>query len=704
MVVTASPTVIKQAAPSSRSACLLSVPTPVRRQGVARRGAASESLHRQLGKVSPAVSPVGSFTVNAGGASPVQPLVPPLPSRSPCPSPVATARSTDAPNGAGVVMQPISRHNSFSVLPGSAGSPGSSALCVAPTGDAGCALMTSPQKQRGSVMPVALAASTITSQIHSAAPLSRRSSLGAPGAPIPSATVSRAESFGGSDVRGSTSDTRVPQIAAVTGFPHASGAVGGSARHIQHSGRDSFGGSRACSPSDDARAVKATSPSRSPSPLRRAHSPCCDTVADAPRMRTASPFRGARTKTLVAGLCGARSMRASTPTQQRSPPSANASSRLNAKCGRAQVVNRSSSCSAPKIPTIHKVSAQLSSALLKEDFFATMPVRFQAGDSPPRSRILCYGDSLTVGYCNNGFSFEPYGRTMANVLGSLGVACEVSICGLSGLTAETMVLEKNSAAIRDIADCSHVGKGLAKILADEEQLPDLVLILVGTNDIGFVGHSIVTAEQILHHTQRLHEMCHLVGVPTVALIAPSSFIPAQRQVQRQLAALLTKWAHMEPQVVAQADCEDLAPRQAVAGRFWDPDEIHLSAAGQRAVGERLAHVVAPLLPARASLEQPSCSTPCDALCPEPPQSSPVRPPRGPLPQAAASFAPLAQHRASRGKLAGRPTSPVKSVIRMTPGGVTAPPPVARANMPVITRSLSRSQSAGSNFATLAMVQ
>lgn len=349
-------------------------------------------------------------------------------------------------------------------------------------------------------------------------------------------------------------------------------------------------------------------------------------------------------------------------------------------------------------------SAQLPSAPLKEDFFATMPVRFQAGDGSPLSRILCYGDSLTVGYCNNGFGFEPYGRTMANVLGSLGIACEVSVCGLSGLTAETMVIEKNSAAIKDIADCNHVGKGLAKILADEEQLPSLVLILVGTNDIGFVGHSSVTAEQILRHTQRLHEVCHQAGVPTVALTAPSSFIPAQRQVQRQLAALLTKWAHMEPRVVAQMDCEELLPRQAAAGRFWDPDEIHLSAAGQRAVGEHLARLVAPLLPARAAtLEQPTCDTLCESLCPTPPHPSPVRPPRFPFPQAATSYTP-APHGASRGQLAGLPTSPTSSVIRMTSGGVTAAATVARTTVPVIARSLSRSQSAVFNFPTLVMVQ
>ena len=33
-------------------------------------------------------------------------------------------------------------------------------------------------------------------------------------------------------------------------------------------------------------------------------------------------------------------------------------------------------------------------------------------------RILCYGDSLTVGYHSSGRAFEPYGRQLQDLLGS----------------------------------------------------------------------------------------------------------------------------------------------------------------------------------------------------------------------------------------------------------------------------------------------
>jgi hypothetical protein len=59
--------------------------------------------------------------------------------------------------------------------------------------------------------------------------------------------------------------------------------------------------------------------------------------------------------------------------------------------------------------------------------------------SAPLPRIICYGDSNTVGYCNDGHRFEPYGKTMASELALAGMPCEVSVCGLCGYTTEDML-------------------------------------------------------------------------------------------------------------------------------------------------------------------------------------------------------------------------------------------------------------------------
>jgi len=231
---------------------------------------------------------------------------------------------------------------------------------------------------------------------------------------------------------------------------------------------------------------------------------------------------------------------------------------------------------------------------------ARMPVRFQSGGSSPL-RILCYGDSLTAGFCSYGEQFEPYGRTLADAMGKAGKPCEVSVCGLSGRTAEEMIAEKDSAVFTDSAEVGHVGKGLMRILNEEGPF-DVVVILAGTNDLQFAGHSMgagLTANHILARVKQLHSMCHQLGFSTIALTPPCQMCGPQRVMQQQLAPLLRDWVQTESRVLALYDVEKLAPR-AHTGGFWDADDIHMSAAGQRLFGRRLAQFIAPLVEQRVS--------------------------------------------------------------------------------------------------------
>merc|ERR1719341_2141705 len=112
--------------------------------------------------------------------------------------------------------------------------------------------------------------------------------------------------------------------------------------------------------------------------------------------------------------------------------------------------------------------------MLPHSDLAHMPVVFSAGGqlargnataaAPPPRRILCYGDSLTVGFCCGGKFFEPYGRTMARTLGCSGLACSVSVCGLSGASAEEM-LNASRGSFVDVTGCRC--KGLATILNED---------------------------------------------------------------------------------------------------------------------------------------------------------------------------------------------------------------------------------------------
>ena len=63
-------------------------------------------------------------------------------------------------------------------------------------------------------------------------------------------------------------------------------------------------------------------------------------------------------------------------------------------------------------------------------------------------RILCFGDSLTAGYYNNGDDFHPYSILLSNLLGNV----EVDHIGLSGITVEEMVEQIDNSNCVDCVD------------------------------------------------------------------------------------------------------------------------------------------------------------------------------------------------------------------------------------------------------------
>ena len=75
-----------------------------------------------------------------------------------------------------------------------------------------------------------------------------------------------------------------------------------------------------------------------------------------------------------------------------------------------------------------------------QDERGPMPQVFRSvgGTGPPR-KVLAYGDSLTAGFYHFGRRFAPYGAALAEALGQTGVAVEVWVCGLSGLTVADFV-------------------------------------------------------------------------------------------------------------------------------------------------------------------------------------------------------------------------------------------------------------------------
>mmetsp|Transcript_124757 Transcript_124757/g.216313 ORF Transcript_124757/g.216313 Transcript_124757/m.216313 type:complete len:691 (+) Transcript_124757:81-2153(+) len=256
-------------------------------------------------------------------------------------------------------------------------------------------------------------------------------------------------------------------------------------------------------------------------------------------------------------------------------------------------------------------------------------------------RILCYGDSLTAGFCANGLRYEPYGDTLSESLNMGGASCEVGVCGLVGHTAETMITELSHASVRDIV--GRPGKGLVRILEEDRPI-DLVVLMVGTNDLGKGTHPQDIADDIC----ALHTECHARGVPTISL-APPTGISMQRGWARsnreQLADILSvrigARVGAADGVLAHFDAEELLPRSH-GNKHWEPDEIHFSAAGSIELGKLLAAWILPAV--------------LDAFC----QKGGITPAPAPAPAPA-----VASNR-------GRSASPVR------PGSPTGSPPIISA--------------------------
>jgi len=204
---------------------------------------------------------------------------------------------------------------------------------------------------------------------------------------------------------------------------------------------------------------------------------------------------------------------------------------------------------------------------------------------PSQKRLLCYGDSLTAGYCMRGARFEPYGKTLGSALTKAGVPSEVWSCGLCAFTAVDMVAEINSEQTRPDA-AMQVGQGLARLLDSTDPLPDLVLIMAGTNDLrkGADVHTTFRA------VKELHAACHARRVPTIALAAP---LP-QRVRQQKFSKLLASWCKMQPWVMGFFDPEEMMPRSR-HGRFWESDTLHFTAVGSKQLGGKLAAALASVL-------------------------------------------------------------------------------------------------------------
>ena len=92
-------------------------------------------------------------------------------------------------------------------------------------------------------------------------------------------------------------------------------------------------------------------------------------------------------------------------------------------------------------------------------------------------RILCYGDSLTAGFCCGGFKFTPYAKFLKEQLESMNKEYEYQIdfYGFSGWTTKQLLDNAHNPHLKDFV--GKTGPGIA--LALKEKHYNLVLLMAG---------------------------------------------------------------------------------------------------------------------------------------------------------------------------------------------------------------------------------
>jgi lysophospholipase L1-like esterase len=235
-------------------------------------------------------------------------------------------------------------------------------------------------------------------------------------------------------------------------------------------------------------------------------------------------------------------------------------------------------------------------------------------------KILCYGDQNTVGYTVDGNS--PYGESLAEALGGAGLSCEVTACGLCNFTSEDLANAIHAPYIE--AGVGPSGKGLAHILGEDQF--DLVIIMVGTNDLGRRLDPVM----IQAFTTKLHSTCHVNGIPTVSILPPTvspnsdnNMFKEVRAIRKRLIEGMSTWVGNCKHALLSLDCETtFRPGKAYSKSMTQsgkPDGICLSALGSKQLAQELALQLASVL---GQLQQSRVEpVPSSQTCPKQVQQS-----------------------------------------------------------------------------------
>lgn len=207
--------------------------------------------------------------------------------------------------------------------------------------------------------------------------------------------------------------------------------------------------------------------------------------------------------------------------------------------------------------------------------------------------VLCYGDSLTWGYDPVSLGRHAYEDRWTSVLAkALGPDVNVIAEGLNGRT---------TAYDDHLADCDRNGATLLPSMLDTHKPVDLVIIMLGTNDMkrGIAGSAILALSGMkrLVRMVRNHDWGFDFEGPEVLLMAP----PPCCETANAFFAAMFRGAPEESAMLASM-YRDLADEEGCG--FFDAgsvaettalDGIHLDAENTKAIGRGVEPVVRMML-------------------------------------------------------------------------------------------------------------
>ena len=207
--------------------------------------------------------------------------------------------------------------------------------------------------------------------------------------------------------------------------------------------------------------------------------------------------------------------------------------------------------------------------------------------------ILAFGDSLTWGFEAGTFKRHAFADRWPNALAA-GLSGKARMIeeGLNGRTTSypdhTVSIERNGA------------KALPMLLTTHQPL-DLVIIMLGTNDLKFVNRcrafdAALGMENLVELTKRCEYM-EGYAVPKILIMSPPAIVPTKDEFFTEL------WGHAGPEsqllakhyarVAKETDCHFFDAGSVVSS---DPtDGGHLCAAETQKLGEALVPVVKKIL-------------------------------------------------------------------------------------------------------------